>query len=422
MSESNPADMSDTIAAKFAEMEERFKAVEAEKEAEKKTRVALEERLKELETRMEAPARTAGPSGGAMTTTSTGAAGSEGRPPPSHRVSMLSAPNLSPERLAQLKAAGKEPPKSNMLLLRALLMLVSTVPIGLTSWMSLALNDKRFYWISAALGPVSQVFLVSHIFVTMELTENMGYLEIFHLVLYLIGKPVATVLVDMKQHSGIRVFPVIGVLIYTYPIYYILNKVRKAVRAHQLREDTLGEYVDEFFTKAIVSDAIPMIFLTFVSVAAVQTLKPHPIKACGDLCVSEGKTWEDLDDDEEAAERWEADTIAMSILVADSTMNSTLFYLLFAYICLFGTGLANQREFMTFKIPVYQQIAGTCLVIEGLVSLYFQAAKGEPMTTGFQLMYGIHYVASVVFCLSLICGLPLNKVIKGDQVEPAAAS
>jgi hypothetical protein len=75
---------------------------------------------------------------------------------------------------------------------------VSTVPIGLTSWMSLALNDKRFYWISAALGPVSQVFLVSHIFVTMELTENMGYLEIFHLVLYLIGKPVATVLVDMK--------------------------------------------------------------------------------------------------------------------------------------------------------------------------------------------------------------------------------
>jgi hypothetical protein len=151
-----------------------------------------------------------------------------------------------------------------------------------------------------------------------------------------------------RQHSGIRVFPVIGVLIYTYPIYYILNKVRKAVRAHQLREDTLGEYIDEFFTKAIVSDAIPMIFLTFVSVAAVQTLKPHPIKACGDLCVSEGKTWEDLDDDEEAAERWEADTIAMSILVADSTMNSTLFYLLFAYICLFGTGAvqsaARQRS------------------------------------------------------------------------------
>ena len=44
------------------------------------------------------------------------------------------------------------------------------------------------------------------------------------------------------------------------------------------------------------------------------------------------------------------------------------------------------------------------------------------MTTGFQLMYGIHYFAFLVFCLSLICGLPLNKVIKGDQVEPAAAS
>ena len=32
---------------------------------------------------------------------------------------------------------------------------------------------------------------------------------------------------------------------------------------------------------------------------------------------------------------------------------------------------------MTFKIPVYQQIAGTCLVIEGLVSLYFQVGDGK---------------------------------------------
>ena len=84
----------------------------------------------------------------------------------------------------------------------------------------------------------------------------------------------------------------------TYPACAIGDKVRQAVRAHQLRCGTLGEFVDEHMSQVVMFYIPPILFLTMGSIAALMRLDRVAIGAEPELS-------EELDDDEADAVREE---------------------------------------------------------------------------------------------------------------------
>jgi len=289
-------------------------------------------------------------------------------PTADRRASWL-AHGLSDQELAALAAAGQgPPPPSPMYVLRGLLMLVGTVPVGFATWGSLAAGDDRFWWASFAMDPLSTLLLVCHFYVTMELTPDPGRLEVLHLALYWLASFAPAFAYHYRATGGVSPGGVLSALFYTYPAYAIINRIRKAVRAHQLRTGTLGAFVNDFFAGAIIVSGIPMLYLTMGSVAAVFQLEPWAIGS---------EPGADLDDEAEAEAAVAAYDVAYSIVVADYTMNVLLLCLVVSQLALFGTGLSDVRALMAFRVPGYQRIAGTGLIVMGLIALYFQASKGE---------------------------------------------
>lgn len=196
-------------------------------------------------------------------------------------------------------------------------------------------------------------------------------------------------------------------LYFTYPAYAIGNKIRKAVRTHQYNKNALGAFVDEFFSHAAVVYGIPMLYLTMGSVVVLLQLASWPLGS------KPGEGIDDDDDDAEAAvEEYEA---ATSVVWADGVMNLLLFAFFSCQLALFATGLSDVRALMAFRVPLYQRVIGTALVICSLVALWLQAAKAEGVSGDwgpFNLAFGLSIVALL---LALGCGLPLNDVLVGDQ-------
>ena len=192
--------------------------------------------------------------------------------------------------------AGQEPPPSKMYVMRGLLMLLGTVPQGAAYWAGLVLDDERVLWIGAALSALSILLLVCHFFVTMELTEDMGRLEVLHLALFWLVDRLPACLYEIRAYGVVSPIMIVSTVFYTYPFYAITDKIRQAVRAHQLRCGTLGEFVDEHMSQVVMFYIPPMLFLTMGSIAALMRLDRVAIGAVPELS-------EELDDDVRAAER-----------------------------------------------------------------------------------------------------------------------
>ena len=99
-------------------------------------------------------------------------------------------------------------------------------------------------------------------------------------------------------------------------------------------------------------------------------------------------------------------------------MNNVFIMLLVCQLALFGTGLSNVRALMAFRVPGYQKVAGTALIVAGVVGLYFQASKGEGVREELGVLGASFMLALLAFMVALGCGLPLNKVLNGDQIAP----
>ena len=67
-----------------------------------------------------------------------------GEPPPPRRMSVLAAHGLSDRQLAAMAATGQELPSSKMYVMRGLLMLFGTLPMGVAYWGCLVLDDARY--------------------------------------------------------------------------------------------------------------------------------------------------------------------------------------------------------------------------------------------------------------------------------------
>ena len=168
--------------------------------------------------------------------------------------------------------------------------------------------------------------------------------------------------------------------------------------------------MDDFFVEATIVFGISILYLTMGSAAAMLKLEPWAIGS-----------WpgEDVDDEAEAEAAVAAHDMAFPIYVADWSMNMLLFSLVVCQAALFGTGLSDVRALMAFRVPGYQRVAGTGLIVMGLVALYFQASKGEGMGKGEEAdSLGYAYLlGTLVVTISLMCGLPLKKVLNGDRVD-----
>ena len=112
---------------------------------------------------------------------------------------------LSDQELISLAAAGQgPPPPSSMYGLRGLLMLFGTVPVGFARWRSLVADDVRFYAAASAMAPLSILLLLCHGFVTMELTPDLGRLEVLHLALFWLASVAPQCLYDFRETGGLR--------------------------------------------------------------------------------------------------------------------------------------------------------------------------------------------------------------------------
>ena len=75
---------------------------------------------------------------------------------------------------------------------------------------------------------------------------------------------------------------------------------------------------------------------------------------------------------------------------------------------------------MVFRVPRYQRVAGTALILNGLIVLYFQAAKGEGVTDALTEVLGLVYLLlTMAFAFALGCGLPLKRVLSGEHIGPS---
>mmetsp|Transcript_74152 Transcript_74152/g.211678 ORF Transcript_74152/g.211678 Transcript_74152/m.211678 type:complete len:349 (-) Transcript_74152:140-1186(-) len=306
-------------------------------------------------------------------------------------------------------AVGQEPPPSKMYVMRGLLMLFGTMPMGVAHWSSLALDDRRLYWVGEALCPLSVLLLICHYFVTMQLTEDVGRLEMLHQAGYWCMHPLPGLVRGFTAGFTDPIVPVMS-LFMTYPVYAIVSRIRKAVRAHQLRSGSLGSYVDDLFAQVMTIDGIPMLYFTMESMSVWLRLESWPLGS---------EPGADLDDEDEVELAKEASNVALSIYSADFTFNLLLVMLAVSQLALFGTGLSNVRALMAFRVPGYQRVAGTALIVMGVIALYFQASKGYGLT------YEEGLAAIIVFCLALLVfvvslgyGLPLKRVLNGGRIAP----
>ena len=90
--------------------------------------------------------------------------------------------------------------------------------------------------------------MLCHCFVTMELTEEIGRLEVLHLTGYWLAVCLPLNPYFIRATGGVDPLALFLVLSWTFPAYAIVDKIRKAVRAHQLRIGQLGPFVDDFVT------------------------------------------------------------------------------------------------------------------------------------------------------------------------------
>ena len=285
-----------------------------------------------------------------------------------------------------LAAAGLEPPPSKMYVMRGLLMLFGTVPMGVAHWGNLGLDDERLGKIGGALHPLSALLGLCHFFVTMELTEDAGRLEVLHLALFWLAYMLPQFLINAST------IEVMITVFFTYPLYAILNKIRKAVRAHQLRIGQLGPFVDEFVTQIFTFYAIPILYLTMESVIEWRRLEPWAIGS---------EPGADLDDEDGAALAEEAAGYALSVHLANFTFNALFIQLAICQLALFGTGQSNVRALMAFRVPGYQKVAGTALIVMGVIALYFQASKGEGTSEEVGSLFAVFLLAVLPFSLAL---------------------
>ena len=261
--------------------------------------------------------------------------------------------------------------------------------------------------------PVSTILLMCHWFLTMELAPDLerDSLELLHLVLFWLASQAPACLVSHRATGGLDPLVVFFALFFTWPFFAIFSRIRKAVRTHQKRGGTLGSFVDEFFVEAVVLYIIPMLYLTMASSAVLFNLRPWAIGS------EPGAEFED--DDEAAAEEEEQAGAVFSIVWADWTMNLLILMLAVCQLALFGTGLSEVRALMAFRVPRYQRVAGTGLLIMGLVALFYQAAKEEVGKEEGGVLYTTFSLALLVFIFALGCGLPLKEVLDGG---PAATT
>ena len=103
--------------------------------------------------------------------------------------------------------------------------------------------------------------LVCHYFVTLELAEDPGRLEVLHLALFWLASLLPVGLFSIRATGGVDPLVVMWALFWTYPAYAILNKLRKAIRAHQLRQKNLGGGVEDFFVQGIALSLLSTLFL-----------------------------------------------------------------------------------------------------------------------------------------------------------------
>ena len=59
------------------------------------------------------------------------------------------------------------------------------------------------------------------------------------------------------------------------------------------------------------------------------------------------------------------------------------------------------------------------MIISGVITLYFQAAKGQGMVGGLGALYLLYVVGILMFTVALGCGLPLKRVLNGNHIGPS---
>ena len=74
---------------------------------------------------------------------------------------------------------------------------------------------------------------------------------------------------------------------------------------------------------------------------------------------------------------------------------------------------------MVFRVPRYQRVAGTALILMGVIVLYFQAAKGEGIDAVGDVLFLIYMLLVMAFAFALGCGLPLKRVLSGEHIGPS---
>ena len=74
---------------------------------------------------------------------------------------------------------------------------------------------------------------------------------------------------------------------------------------------------------------------------------------------------------------------------------------------------------MVFRVPRYQRVAGTALILMGVIVLYYQAAKGEGIDALGSVLGLIYLLLMFAFTFSLGCGLPLKRVLSGEHIGPS---
>jgi len=285
---------------------------------------------------------------------------------------------------------------SHMLGLQGFLMCVSFLPvIAFHGIGSLWLDYAPSHLMGWAHAPIFFISIITHLLVTVELSEQPGWLEEVHF-LGIMG--LYTCIMSpyyLRQGYG---WVGLGWAVYCVVSYVIVRiafiRIRNAARAHHLREGTLGQLVDDTFMNYLEF----MVVIAYGFLSSVSCLASAEIEDSTDLL--DGEMWSECG----------------PVTMANFCFGALFFAMFLLKLAIFETGIAEIYDMMTFNVPHGLKFVGVSVALMGMVTLYYQAA------TSFYMDLRVAFVLFGAFMVNMSNAfaavglmLPLKAVAEGTR-------